>query len=124
MTAQRRRQIAPSKRLRQILLYRRYHASPQILPGSLLVAFLEWLLALRAAMGLSMTGGGCRGTSPNALVLGLLLVGGREADFKLMDLVPLGVSSPALRYGQELLQASAWGHRLGCVHGAHYPIVR
>jgi len=85
------------------------------------VNFLERLLALRAAMGLGMTGRWCRGITPNALVRWLLSIGGREVNFKLIDLIPLGVSAPALRYGQKLLQASAWGHRLRCVHGAIIP---
>jgi uncharacterized protein (DUF779 family) len=103
-------------------LHSRYNASPQILPGPpLVVDFLERLLALRAAVGLRMTGGGCRGVSPSALVQRLLLIGGRELNFKLMDLIPLGVSSPALRYRQKLVQASAGGHRLWCVHGGIIP---
>jgi hypothetical protein len=64
-----------------------------------------------------MTGRGCRNISPNALVQRVLSIGGREVDFKVMDLIPLGVSSPAFRYRQKLLQASAWGFRLWCVHG-------
>jgi hypothetical protein len=73
---------------------------------------MERLLAPRAAVGLRMTGGGCRSVSPSALVERLLSIGGRELNFKLMDLIPLGVSSLALRYRQKLLQASAGGHSL------------
>jgi hypothetical protein len=110
-----------AKRLRQIPLDWRYQASPQILPGPLLVDFLEQLLALRAAVRLTMTGGVCRGISPNALVHWFFSIRGREVNFKLMDLIPLGVGASALRYGQKLLQASAWGHRLRCVHDAIIP---
>ena len=81
------------------------------------MAFVEPPLALRAAMRLRVTGGRCAGILPNALVLWLLFIGGREVDFELMNLIPLGVGSPALRYRQKLLQASAWGHRLWFVHG-------
>ena len=93
------------------------HASRQILLGSPLGEFLERLLTLRAAAGLRMTGGGYRGVSPSALLRSLLAIGGRELDFKLMDLIPLGISSSTLRYRQKLLQASAGRHRLWCMHG-------
>jgi hypothetical protein len=33
-----------------------------------------------------------------------------------MDLIPLGISSPTLRYRQKLLQATAGRHRLWCMH--------
>ena len=92
------------------------HASRQILLGSPLGEFLERLLTLRAAAGLRMTGGGYRGVSPSALLRSLLAIGGRELDFKLMDLIPLGISSPTLRYRQKLLQATAGRHRLWCRH--------
>ena len=105
-------------------MHSRYPASPQILPGPFLVVhFLERLPSLRAAVGPRMTGGGCRGVSPSALVQRLLPIAGRELNFKLMDFIPLGVSSPALRYRQKLLQASAGGHRLWCVHGAIIPSI-
>ena len=68
-----------------------------------------------------MTGAGCNGISSSALVQRLLSICGRELDLKFMDLVPLGVGSPALRYGEKLLQASAGGHRLRCVHGGIIP---
>lgn len=107
---------------RRIPLHSLYDASAQILPRPLLVVdFLEGLLALRAAVGITMTGGGCRGVSPSALVQRLLSIGGRELNFKLMDLVPLGVSSPTLRYHKKLLQPSAGGHRFWCVHGGIIP---
>jgi hypothetical protein len=61
--------------------------------------FLERLLARRAAMWLGTTSGVI---SPNPLVRWLLSIGGREIDFKLMDLIPLGVSSPALRNREKL----------------------
>ena len=76
---------------------------------------------MRAAVGSMMAGGGCRGVSPSALVQRLRSIGGRKRNFKLMDLVPLGVGSPTLRYRQKLLQASAGGSRLGCVHGGIIP---
>ena len=97
------------------------HASRQILFGSPLGEFLERLLTLRAAAGLKMTGGGYRGVSPSALLRSLLAIGGRELDFKLMDLIPLSISALTLRYRQKLLQASAGGHRLWCVHGGIIP---
>ena len=50
-----------------------------------------------------MTGGGCRGVSPSALLQRLLPIGRGELDFKLMDLIPLLVSALALRYRQKLL---------------------
>ena len=93
------------------------HASRQILLGSPLGEFLERLLTLRAAAGLRTTGGGYRGVSPSALLRSLLTVGGRELDFKLMDLIPLGISSLTLRYRQEFLQTTTGRHRLWCVHG-------
>lgn len=84
------------------------HASRQVLLGSpLVVDLLERLLALRAAMGFRMTGGGCRGVSPSALLRRLLSIGRGELNFKLMDFIPLGIRSPALRYRQKLLQAAA-----------------
>src|SRR5450759_5005232 len=93
------------------------HASRQILFGSPLVDFLERPLGRGAAAGLRMTGGGYRGISPSALLQSLLAIGGRELNFKLMDLIPLGVSSPTLRYRQKFLQATAGRHRLWCMHG-------
>ena len=95
-------------------------ASRQILLGSPLVEFLERLLNLRAA-GLRMTGGGYRGVSPSALLRSLLAIGGRELDFKLMDLIPLGISSLTLRYRQKLLQATVGGNRWWCIHGEIIP---
>src|SRR4029450_10798091 len=95
---------------------------PLILPRPLLVVdFLERLFALRAAMGPRMPGGSCRSVSPSALVQRLLSIGGRELNFKLMNLIPLGVSSPALRYSEKPLQASAGGHRLWFGHGGIIP---
>ena len=64
-----------------------------------------------------MTDGGCRAVSRSALLQRLLSIGGRELNFKLMDLIPLGVSPPALRYRQKLLQATVGGNRLWCIHG-------
>ena len=84
------------------------HASRQILLGPpLVVDFLERLLTLRAGAGPRMTGGDCRGVSPSALLQRLFSIGRGELNLKLMDLLPLGVRSPALRYGQKLLQAAA-----------------
>src|ERR1700693_1978301 len=95
------------------------HASRQILFGSPLGEFLERLLTLRAAAGPRLTGGGYRGVSPSALLRSLLAIGGRELDFKLMDLIPLSISALTLRYRQKLLQASAGGHRLWRMHSGH-----
>jgi len=86
-------------------------ASRRTLVGSPLVDFLERLLALRAATGLRMTGGGYRGVPSSALLPSLLSIGGRELNFKLIDLIPLGVGSLPLRYRQKLLQATAGGYR-------------
>jgi hypothetical protein len=103
-------------------LHSHYDASPQILPGPpLVVDFLERLFSLRTAMGPRMTGGGCRSVSASALVQRLRSIGGRELNFKLMNLIPLGVSSPALRYREKLLQARAGGRRLWCGHGGIIP---
>jgi len=99
------------------------HASRRILLGSSLVEFLERLSTLRAAAGLRMNGGGYSGVSPSALLRSRLAIGGRELDFKLMDLIPLGISSLTLRYRQKLLQASAGGHRLWCMHGRIIPLL-
>ena len=109
------------QRLTQIPLHSRYHASPQILPGPPPIGdFLEPLLALRA-MGLRMTGGGCRSVSPSALIQRLLSIGRRELNFKRMNLIPLGVSSLGLPYRQKLLQATLGGNRLWCSHGDIIP---
>jgi hypothetical protein len=50
-----------------------------------------------------MNGGGYSGVSPSALLQRLLPIGGGELNFKLMDLIPLGISALALRYRQKLL---------------------
>src|SRR5205814_3819828 len=106
----------------RIPLHSRFHASPRRLPWPpLVVDILERLLATPTAMRLRMTGAGCNGISSSALVQRLLSICGRELDLKFMDLVPLGVGSPALRYGEKLLQASAGGHRLRCVHDGIIP---
>ena len=97
------------------------HASRRILLGSPLGELLERRLTLRAPAGLRMTSGRYGAVSPSALRRNLLAIGGRELDFKLMDLIPLGISSLTLRYRQKLLQASAGGHRLWCVHGGIIP---
>ena len=62
-----------------------------------------------------MTDGGCNAVSLSALLQRLLSIGGRELDFKLMDLIPLGVSPLALWYGQKLLQAAVGGARKSVV---------
>ena len=98
-----------------------YNASRPSRLGSSLVAFRKRLLSLRAAAWLRMTDGGCNAVSLSALLQRLLSIGGRELDFKLMDLIPLGVSPPALRYGQKLLQATVGGTRLWCIHGDIIP---
>jgi len=92
------------------------HASRRILLGSPLVGFLKRLLVLRAPTGPRLTGGGCRGVSPNALLLRLLPIGGGELNFKRMDLIPLGVGALTLRYCQKLLQATAGRQLLWCIH--------
>jgi hypothetical protein len=80
------------------------------------VGFLERLLVLRTAAGPRLTGGGYRDVSPSALRRSRFAIAGRELDFKLMDLIPLGVSSLTLRYRQKFLQASAGRQRLWCIH--------
>ena len=93
------------------------NASRQILLGSPLVKFLERLSTLRATTGLRMNGGGYSAVSPRVLLRSRRAIGRRELDFKLMDLIPLGIRSLTLRYRQKLLQASAGGHRLWFIHG-------
>jgi hypothetical protein len=51
----------------------------------------------------AVTGGIGRGVSPSVLLQMLCPIGGGELNFKLMDLIPLGVSALALRYRQKLL---------------------
>ena len=85
------------------------------------MGFLERLFALRAATGPRLTGGGYRGISRKALLRSLLAIGGRELDFKLMDLIPLGISSLTLRYRQQLLQATVGGNRWWWIHGEIIP---
>jgi hypothetical protein len=97
------------------------HASRQIRLGSPLVDFRERLLSVRGAAGLRLTGGSCKGVSPSALLQSLLSIGGREPNFKLMDLIPLGVSSLALRYCQKFLQATVGGNRFWCIHDEIIP---
>ena len=62
---------------------------------------------------------------PGALVRSLLAIARGELDFKLVDLVPLGFGSLALRYREQLLQALTRGNGLlRRVHGgiiAHVP---
>ena len=56
---------------------------------------------------------------PGALVRSLLPIARSELDFKLIDLVPLGLGSLPLRYREQFLQALARGNGLlRCVHGA------
>jgi len=98
-----------------------YNASRPSRLGSSLVAFRKRLLSLRAAAGLRMTDGGCNAVSLSALLQRLLSIGGRELDFKLMDLIPLGISSLTLRYRQQLLQATVGGNRWWCIHGEIIP---
>jgi hypothetical protein len=82
---------------------------------------LERLLALCAATGPGLTGGGCRGVSPNALLRRLLPICRGELNFQRMDLVPLGIGALTLRYRQKVLQAATGGHRLWCIHGGIIP---
>jgi hypothetical protein len=87
-----------------------------------MVGFLERFPARCTPMGPGMTRGGCSRFPASALVRRLLSVGRGELDFKLMDLVPLGVGSPALRYREKLLQASPRRLRLWSVHGGIIPL--
>lgn len=96
-------------------------ASRRFLLGSPLVGLLERLLVLRAATRPGLTGGSCRGVPPSALVGGVLPICGGELNFKLMDLVPLGVSAFTLRYRQKLLQASAGRHLWWRIHSDIIP---
>jgi hypothetical protein len=59
-----------------------------------------------------------QGGSPSALLQTLLSMGGRELDFKLMDLIPLVVSSAGRRYRQKLLQATVG--KSVVVHSSRY----
>jgi len=97
------------------------HPSRRFLFGSPLVGLLERLLVPRVATGPGLTAGSCRGVPRSALVQGLLPICGGELNFKLMDLIPLGVSALALRYRQQLLQATAGGHLLWCIHADIIP---
>jgi hypothetical protein len=76
-------------------------------PGSL-VEFPGRLFPLRAsarpvAPALIV---GRRGFPPGALVRSVLPIGGSQLDFELIDFIPLGVGSLALRYREEFLQAA------------------
>jgi hypothetical protein len=55
------------------------------------VGFLERLLVLSAATGPGMTRDKYRGVSPCALLLTLLPIGGRELNFKRMNLTQLRI---------------------------------
>ncbi len=72
-------------------------------------------------MGPGLTGGSCRSVPRSALVQGLLPIGGGELNFKLMDLIPLGVSALTLRYCQKFLQATAGRHLLWRIHAHIIP---
>ena len=89
-------------------------------PGGLLVEFTGRPFSLLAstrpvAPGLIVGG---RGVAPGARVRSVLPIGGSQLDFELIHFIPLRVSSLALRYCEELLQATAGGNRFWCVvHG-------
>src|SRR6266568_2790957 len=87
-------------------------------PAPGLVAEPATLLAVRVAAGPGMTRG-VGDVPPGALVRSLLPIARSELDFKLIDLVPLGLGSLPLRYREQFLQALAGGNGLlRCVHGA------
>ena len=52
----------------------------------------------------------------NALLRRYFSVGGRERNFKLVDLIPLSIGSLSFRNRQKRLQALAWGNRLWFIH--------
>src|SRR5882672_2848679 len=73
-------------------------------PAPGFVAEPATFLAVRVAAGPGMTRG--VGAVPAvALLRSLLSIAGRELDFKLIELVPLGFGSLPLRYREQLLQA-------------------
>ena len=60
---------------------------------------------------------GGRGVAPGTRVRRVLPIGGSQLDFELIHFIPLRVSSLALRYREEFLQATAWRYGFWCVHG-------
>jgi hypothetical protein len=76
---------------------------------------LARLLALRAPAWIGTTGG-YRGAPPSAGLRCALSIAGSELDFKVVDLIPLGVGSLAFRYSKKLLQAITGKSRLRCIH--------
>src|SRR5260221_14473397 len=59
------------------------------------------ILAVWAAAGPGIAGGGL-GVPPGALLRSFLSIARGELDFKLVDLVPLGLGSLPLRYSDQL----------------------
>src|SRR5260221_1520999 len=80
------------------------------------------VLAVRAAAGLGIARGD-RGVPPGTLPRRLLSIARSELDLELIQLVPLGVGSLPLRYGEQLLQALAGGNGLRLVYGGIFPTV-
>ena len=54
----------------------------------------------------------------SAPLRGVFSIPGSQFDFKVINLVPLGVGSFAIRYLKKLLQALTGRNRLRCIHEA------
>jgi len=63
-----------------------------------------------------MTGGN-RSAPLSAPLRGVFSIPGSQVDFELINLVPLGVGSLAIRYLKKLLQALTGRNRLRSIHG-------
>ena len=81
------------------------------------------ILAVWAAAGPGIAGV-VRGVPPGTLLRIVRSIARSELDFKLVELVPLSVSTLPLRYREQLLKALAGGNRLGPVHGGIIPSLR
>src|SRR5712691_8469422 len=79
------------------------------------------VLAVGAAAGLGIIARGDRGVPPGTLPRRVLSIARSELDLELVELVPLGVGSLPLRYGEQLLQALAGGNGLRLVHAGIIP---
>jgi hypothetical protein len=62
--------------------------------------------------------GGWRCAPLSAALRGVFSIPGSQFDFKVINLVPLGVGSLAIRYLKKLLQALTGRNRLWCIHEA------
>jgi hypothetical protein len=53
----------------------------------------------------------------SAPLRGVFSIPGSQFDFQVINLVPLGIGSLAIRYLKKLLQALTGRNRLRCIHG-------